>query len=339
MAENTLWGIHAGRHAEADPLFLRENRVAIGWGEIGDLTKLRPTREAFKDEVARFWLKDKQQTTINWASQLYRFVHEMKTGDLVAYPSKIDHDIHLGRIAGNYEFIPNPNHMYENRRPVAWLGAHSRKQFSQGALYEIGSSLTLFRIKRYADEFCALINGKPAKEKHIVPESEDVTFAAGAEYFEETTRDYILERLAQTIKGYPFQDFIADLLRTMGYRTRISPVGTDQGIDIVARRDELELEPPIIRVQAKSGEGTIGDPQVSAFYAKVGNSDLGLFITIGTFSPQAKQFAKSKTNLKLIDGTNLVDLILGHYEQLDSRYKALIPLKKVYIPQAVDEQG
>jgi len=59
---------------------------------------------------------------------------------------------------------------------------------------------------------------------------------------------------------------------------------------------------------------------------------------VGTFSAQAKQFAKPKTNLKLIDGTALVELILNHYDQLDSRYKALIPLKKVYIPQALDEE-
>jgi restriction system protein len=78
------------------------------------------------------------------------------------------------------------------------------------------------------------------------------------------------------LKGHPFADFIAHLLNTMGYRTRVSPEGPDGGIDIVAHKDELGFEPPIIKVQVKSSEGSIGDPAVPALYGKVGNSEFGL---------------------------------------------------------------
>ena len=40
-----------------------------------------------------------------------------------------------------------------------------------------------------------------------------------------------------------------------------------------------------------------------------------------------------KPHLRLIDGEELVDLVLEHYEDLEPRYKSLIPLKQVYIPQ------
>jgi restriction system protein len=62
----------------------------------------------------------------------------------------------------------------------------------------------------------------------------------------------------------------------MGYRTRVSPEGLDGGIDIVDHKDGLSFEPPIIKVQVKSSEGSIGDPAVSALYGKVGNSEFGL---------------------------------------------------------------
>jgi restriction system protein len=40
-----------------------------------------------------------------------------------------------------------------------------------------------------------------------------------------------------------------------------------------------------------------------------------------------------------MDGEELVDLILSHYEMIDSKYKAIIPLKNVYIPiQIVESQ-
>jgi hypothetical protein len=49
-------------------------------------------------------------------------------------------------------------------------------------------------------------------------------------------------------------------------------------------------------------------------------------------------FAQSKSNLRLIDGEELVALILQHYEQFDSRYKGLLPLKRVYVPEPLEEE-
>ena len=122
----------------------------------------------------------------------------------------------------------------------------------------------------------------------------------------------------------------------MGYRTRISPEGPDGGIDILAHRDELGFEPPIIKVQVKSSEGSIGDPAASALYGKVGSGEFGLLVTLGTFSTQAKNFAKSKSNLRLIDGDELVQLVFQHYDQFDARYKGLLPLRRVYVPEAIE---
>jgi predicted Mrr-cat superfamily restriction endonuclease len=53
----------------------------------------------------------------------------------------------------------------------------------------------------------------------------------------------------------------------MGYRTRrISREGADGGVDIIAHKDELGFEPPIIKVQVKATEGKVGDPEASALY-------------------------------------------------------------------------
>jgi restriction system protein len=123
----------------------------------------------------------------------------------------------------------------------------------------------------------------------------------------------------------------------MGYRTRISPEGADGGIDIIAHKDELGFEPPIIKVQVKSQDSSVGDPVVSALYGKVATEEFGLVVALGVFTNQAKNFARSKANLRLIDGSDLVDLILEHYETFDARYKGLVPLKRVYVPEALDE--
>lgn len=334
--DTTLWGIHAGRTGDAESLFLDKKVIALGWAEIGDLTHIPATRDAFKAHYVSKAPNAKPNAVPGSAGQLFRFVHEMKTGDLVAFPAKLTKTIHLGRITGEYKHVPSQSEGYPNRRSVEWLKEIPRTHFSQGALYEIGSALSLFTVKTYADEFLMVLNSKATPKP--IPAIEDQTVADVKHDVEETTSDFILKVLAQETKGHPFADFIGNLLQTMGYRTRVSPPGIDGGIDILAHKDELGFEPPIIKVQVKSSVGSIGDPVISQLYGKVAQSEYGLFVTLGTFTNQAIQFARSKSNLRLIDGDALVQLTLEHYEQLDSKYKALIPLRRVYIPEtAVSE--
>jgi restriction system protein len=101
----------------------------------------------------------------------------------------------------------------------------------------------------------------------------------------------------------------------------------------------LGFEPPIIKVQVKNIDGSIGDPVVSALYGKVSSNEFGPLVTLGSFTKQANNFAGSKSNLRLIDGEQLVDLVLQHYEEFASRYKGLLPLKRVYIPETIEEVG
>jgi len=325
----TLWGIHAGRTGDAESLFLEKRVIALGWESIGDLKAVGPSREAFKAYYLAKYPDVKPASVPASAGQLFRFVHEIKIGDLVAFPAKRSRTVHLGRITGEYKHVPTDS--YPQQRTVEWLREVPRTNFSQGALYEIGSALSLFTVKTYADEFLSALESKSASKP--IPAIEDQTVAEVSHDVEETTSDFILKVLAQETKGHPFADFVGNLLQTMGYRTRVSPPGIDGGIDIVAHKDELGFEPPIIKVQVKSSVGSIGDPVISQLYGKVAPTEFGLFVTLGTFTSQAIQFSRAKSNLRLIDGDALVQLILEHYEQLDSKYKGLIPLRRVYIPE------
>ncbi len=331
--EITVWGIHAGRTGDADTLFQKKNVIALGWPSMGDLSQLKPDREAFKAKLPLAYPKDKPGSVPVGAGQLYRFLYEMKIGDVVVYPSKRERQIHIGRVEGPYQYNPGLEPNYPNMRAIKWLKVLPRTAFTQGALYEIGSAMSFFQVKTYAEEFLEAIEGKAAP----LPIEKDETVALVSEDIEQTTRDFILKRLAQELKGHPLAHFVGQLLGMMGYQTRISPEGPDLGVDIIAHKDELGFEPPIIKVQVKSSEGSVGDPVVSALYGKVDQKEFGLLVTLGTFTNQARNFACSKSNLRLIDGDELVDLILQHYEQFDSRYKGLIPLKRVYIPEALEE--
>jgi restriction system protein len=318
---------------DADAIFLKKNQLALGWETMGDLAGLKPTRDAFKARLVQIYPDRKPGYYPMATGQLFRFVHEMKIGDWVVYPSKRDRRVYIGEIAGPYLYADKQNDRYPHRRPVRWIKDFPRTAFRQGALYEIGSAMSFFQVKNYADEFLAAVAGDPA----IRLPAKDDTVPYVAEDIEQNTRDFILKTLAQELKGHALAEFIAHLLGTMGYRIRLSPEGPDGGIDIIAHKDELGFEPPIIKVQVKSTEGSIGDPIVSQLYGKVERSEYGMVVTLGTFTHQAQNFARNKSNLRLIDGEALVGLILQHYEQFDSKYKGLLPLKRVYVPEPLEE--
>lgn len=335
-SELKIWGIHAGALGEIDSKFLSKTKpcIAIGWDKVGDLSKIPTDREKFKESLVKAYPDTKKGAIPTSAGMLYRFTCEIQHNDIVVYPSKLDKLIHIGRITGAYEYIPSIDKNYPNIRPVEWLKHIPRTKFSQGSLYEIGSALSLFQVKNYADEFLTVLSSETISGDT----EEDETVARVAEEIEQNTRDFIAKKLAQELKGHPFEHFIAHVLNILGYRTRISPEGADGGIDIIAYKDELGLEPPIIKVQVKSIDSDITPDKVQALYGNVTTGEYGLFITINGFSKKAREFAKSKGNLRIIDGDELIDILLQHYEQLDSKYKAIIPLKNVYVPVQVENE-
>ena len=101
MSEKTIWGIHAGKLGDAETSFFEKNIIAIGWAEIGDLSKTPPNRDAFKDKIISGYPNIKPGAIPNNAGQLYRFFHEMKPGDLVIYPSRRDRTVNIGKIIGD----------------------------------------------------------------------------------------------------------------------------------------------------------------------------------------------------------------------------------------------
>jgi restriction system protein len=331
--DSRIWGIHAGAHGQADALF-ESGVVAIGWNDTGSLAGLPNSREPFKELVQRLYPDDKPGSWPVTGGMLYRFVHELNPGDVVVNRSKVHKRFRIGRITGGYVYKPDDVHAHQ--RAVTWLATVEPVQLTQGALYEVNSALSLFSIRNYAEEWLALLGGTSPGIEGQGESSDDPTVGLVAEEIETLTRDFVLSRLLQHLKGHPFAHFVGHLLNLMGYQTRISPEGPDGGVDIIAHRDELGFEPPLVKVQVKSTSGSIGQPEVSSLSGTLGPNEFGLVVTLGTFTSQARTFDKSKSNMRLLDRDDVIDLVLSHYEELDNRYKRLIPMKRVYVAQELE---
>jgi restriction system protein len=71
---------------------------------------------------------------------------------------------------------------------------------------------------------------------------------------------------------------------------------------------------------------------VSQLIGNVENGEHGLFVTLGGYSRDARQYERTKPNLRLIDGEQLVELILENYPKFEPRYQSLLPLTRIYVP-------
>ncbi len=339
------WGIH--NDTLADEL-VTGGFVSVGWDELNlDLRTIRNGREGLKAELARAFPGKKPMAIANWAGTITRFRDDIQVGDIVVAPYRPDGTINLGVVTSDYEFVADaPTHRH--RRRVEWkkLGL-SRSVFTQPALYEIGSLLTVFGVRKHEAEFRAALGSDAASVEEVartvesvaVRDSGDVAGERGADEprasrIEEHTRDFVLSRLLRDISDQQFEEFTAALLRAMGYQARATRFVGDGGIDVIAHRDPFGAEPPIIKAQCKHTTNTIGGPDVQRLVGALGREEFGLFVTLGAYSADAVAAERHNPHLRLLTGAEVVTLVLEHYESLEARWRSAVPLRLVL---AVDD--
>ncbi len=163
MTMATTWGIHNDQ-TSVNPV--ADGAVRIGWDEMGDLSQLEATRDAFKAAVAERMPQIDDVRIPSQAGTIYRFVHAIKVGDIVVCPDRQTSTLNIGRVSGPYEFHP-ASELHQQWRPVEWIrAAVPRDELSYAAQEEISSATTLFQIVTGEEEIGHLLatpqpNAKP----------------------------------------------------------------------------------------------------------------------------------------------------------------------------------
>lgn len=330
-----VWGVHMGEHVGSRPV--DGGYVGIGWSALGDLRQY-PDRDALKAALAQHYPDKKAGSRPVDAGILYRFAHEMKAGDLVVYPSKHDRMVNVGRFTGTFGHVADDPDDYPNHRGVEWLRHFPRNEFGQSVLNEIGAFITVFLIQSSADAFLSKLGmavpagGVPLNEPAVEVEDDDTATVAVSKQAELTTGDFIIRQIMTKLSGYEFEEFVAHLLECMGYTARVTQRSGDGGVDVIAHRDKLGFEPPILKVQCKRKTDQVPRPEVDQLLGTLGEGEYGLFIGLGSFSRQSVELERNRPKLRLIDGEQFVELVLENYARLSPRYRTLLPLKQIYVP-------
>jgi restriction system protein len=264
-----------------------------------------------------------------------RFVRELKKGDGVITYDPERRLYFLGEIASD---VDQRQHTLGRLRQVRWTHQVQRDGLTPGTRNSLGSIATLFQVVGEAREE-VWTNAKPlgAPTIDLVPVPAPSTSEAETTVLADTlakAESFTEDRLVK-LNWADVQELFAGILRAMGYRARVSPAGSDRGVDIFASPDGLGLEEPRIFVEVKHRKGKMDAPEIRSFLGGRKPGDRCLYVSTGGFTKEAVYEAeRASVPIQLVSLQRLRELLLEYYEQLAPETQALVPLKRVYWPDA-----
>lgn len=313
--------------------FMEHGVVAIGFENL-DLTAAHS-----RDDVRRLLVAVKSGASAQSVSILNKFRNKVQLGDMVITYSKAIRQYRVGEVTSDYRFDPNLIPGVRHIRSVKWYGSAARDQLSVTARNTLGAVLTMFEpgedVRR---EFEALLSGRPAappaddiEASEEVDDSDEFRFLR--ENTEERAHEFIKDQISR-LAWDDMQELVAAILRAMGFKTRVSPAGSDRGKDIIASPDGLGLSPPRIKVEVKHRPASqMGAPEIRSFLGALRGEDRGMYVSTGGFTREAHYEAeRSALPVSLVDLDTLAQLLVQHYEALDLDGKSLVPLTRIYVP-------
>lgn len=325
----SMWMVRAGEDAFLIEDFRKKNYVSIGWNDLLDLSKIK-NREEIKELLKKKRSYPKKSQIAHAAGQINRFLFDFQESDYVVSYDPANRLYIVGEIRSDYEYNPRLGD-YHNIRRVKWLGGVPRDKLSTSTRNTLGGISTVFKIsEEAAKEIIGVLKGKKVTDENAEEEEKED---------EEELRKDAFSRASELIKDKimkldwdEMQELVAGIIRAMGYKTRVSPLGPDRGKDIEASTDGLMLTEPRILVEVKHRVGQMGSKEICSFNSIL-RGRKGLYVSTGGFSKDAKLEAERATEqLTLIDADRLVELIIQNYDNFDSDTKALVPLTKIYFP-------
>lgn len=308
----------------------RKGYVALGVADIGDMTNV-VTTEQIKSLYIQTQPDARPGKVSSSVAMLRKFRAAVQIGDHVVTYDPQARIYLLGDIESDYihkrGLIDKATHL----RKVRWTGEAPRDLLRVQSRNSLGSTLTLFAIASDVWEDLLTAAGKSSGEVAPDDEREDLeeTRIDTKERAHELIKDKILR-----LDDSQMQELAAAILRAMGFRTRVSPKGSDRGVDVLASPDGLGLQEPRIKVEVKHKPNTaIGSPEMRSFLGGLRPGDRGMYVSTGGFTKEGKYEAeRSNSPITLLDLDDLAELTVMHYDTFDLEGRALITLVKVFWP-------
>ena len=331
-----LWVVRCGGDGSFEQEAISQNIVGIGWGNLGDISKLNS-----REEIQALYAKTNSEESIksqqNQIAQVFAFRCRIQTGDLVALPLKNSASIAFGKIKGDYKFVSDAHGFVKHQRSVEWIKEIPRSAMDQDLLFSFGAFLTVFQVKRNDAEIRvqALLSGKKiplfdGPKLDISEEDEELVENFDVEQF---SRDQIRKIIEQKFSGHGLAMLVGEILKAEGFTVLVSPAGPDGGVDVLAGSGVTGFEEPKIAVQVKSGGIVVDAATLRELQGTMSNfgATNGLVVSWGGFNQAAlKDARKSFLTLHTWNSDDIIDHVTANWDKLPEEIRSTLRLKQIW---------
>lgn len=306
-----------GKYADA---FVKGGYVAIGW--IGGINLSGVTS---REEIQALYRSSHPNDTSNivigqQVGQIARFLLELQPGDFVITPSPDTELVHYGEVLVDPAYMYDPGDSscpFPHRRPVKWSSKLLRRaDLSVPFQNTIRSTLTVFRVSQRDEFFKAIGN----LDQVSVPTSEAYDPVKA-----------VLEQVLQ-LDDKEFEILITHLLSALGFEGSEHTGKTgDGGVDATGELNVSNLAKVKVFVQAKRYRlgSKINSGTVRQLRQAIPFGGQGAFITTADFQRSAHDVALETgfPRIGLINGSQLVDLLVEHWNDIPDEFQSLLGLR------------
>ena len=151
---------------------------------------------------------------------------------------------------------------------------------------------------------------------------------------EPRSRRHILDFLIANFPAHDFERVVEHVLTAMGFEVEGHGPGADGGVDLIVRQGVFGFDQIVVQVknqQAPAGASVVRNLRGTR------ESGRKLFVSASGYTQDARNEAGA--DIRLLNGLQLVDLLIEHYEKLPVEFKAQVPLKPSVSPRLAGRRG
>jgi len=172
VLDKDFWMVRAGTENELIDPFYEGELVAIGWGEIGNLTNYSEL-EDIENELSNIYNNKNRRQISGCAGQLFRFAREIDQGDIVLTYNQSDRTYLAGEVSGPYLWNPPlAPETYPHVRQINWRETVHRDEFGRLAKNTLGSSLTVFSLEKINCSIIDVMSDSKSSNSNIPTEAQ-----------------------------------------------------------------------------------------------------------------------------------------------------------------------
>ena len=299
--------------------FISKGFIGIGWVPDDDLTKVTDPKE-IRTLYTQHHPKDKSNAVISQqVGQIRRFVLEIQPGDYVITPAVQNERLHYGVVSSEPSYFyhaGNDGCHYRHRRRVDWTEVTvARSDFSVPFQNTIRSSLTVFAVSQI-EEFFTKIGRQDLVSPKVLLEADP----------NRVVLDQVLE-----LDATEFELLVGHLLTALGFEeAEVTGKPGDQGVDATGVLNASNLARIRVFVQAKRyKDRNVSSAAVRSLRQSIPVNGQGAVITTSDFDKGANEVANQIgfPRIGLINGTQLVDLLIEHWQEIPKEFQDLLDLK------------